>query len=228
VETVVGPGEVVDVIVEEARRRAADLVIIATRGRAMLGRGAGGSVAERLLERLPVPILLVRAWHDEAASPQFVPGARIVVPLDGSLLAEEALPIARAFVEALGGELILMHVTRRAPPWVRDDAGAVTGAAMRDYLDRLARDLATEGLRNRVEVATGDVVREIVAAIHRHDAAVVVIATHGQTGLAHMPIGSVARAVLWDACVPVALIRPTVMLPAGTLGAAGYASSPQP
>lgn len=220
VETAARRGDIVDVIVGEAGRRAIDLVIIATHGRGMLGRGAGSSVAEQLLPRLPVPILLVRAWHGEAASQQFGTGARIVVPLDGSPLAEAALPVARAFANALAGDLILVHVARPTPPWVRDDPLVAGGQAIHDYLDRVARELAAEGLSSEVEIYTGDAAREIVAAIHRHEAAVVVIATHGQTGIAQMPIGSVARAVLWDACVPVALIRPVVTLP----DSVGYAA----
>lgn len=219
VATTVRRGERADAIVAEVRRRAIDLVVIVTHGRGLLGRGAGGSVAEWLLEHLTVPILLVRAWHDEDARRRFARGGPIVVPLDGSPLAEAALTVARAFAAAFGARLVLVLVAPPAPPWERREP-AGPGPALAppgrevalDYLRRVARELAADNLSSSVEVCSGDAAREIIAAAHRHEAAVVAIATHGQGGAAQMALGSVAYTILRDGCAPMALIRPASML----------------
>src|SRR5262249_37090273 len=90
------------------------LVIMATHGRSGLGRWVFGSVAARVLARAPAPVLLVRAWQGVhgPALPAMAP--RVLVPLDGSAFAEEALPAARGLARALGGALTLLRCVREA------------------------------------------------------------------------------------------------------------------
>jgi nucleotide-binding universal stress UspA family protein len=219
VATVSRCGEPAAVIAEEATRRDVDLIIMGMSGRGLLGRGAGSSVAECLLEQLPVPVLLVRDWHGDDARRRFAPGAVVILPLDGSAIAEEALPGASAIAAAIGGELLLLHVDRSPLPWAeygpeteRDAAKDATSRhEWREYLQRIARTLMAGGVVSRVEICSGDAASEIAAAIRRYDAAVVIVATHGQTGSARATMGNVARSVLWSGTAPTMLVRPAAM-----------------
>ncbi len=210
-------GDVVGALAREAGRRAIDVVVMATRGRGPIG---GSSVAERLLTCLPVPVLLVRAWHADAACARLSAAARIVVPLDGSTRAEAALPVAGRFASALGAELLLLQVVAPDIIWTHPAAAPTAGsgaatrqATARAYLRRLATTLEAEGIRTGVEVSIGGAAEVIAAALLRHDAALVVLTTHGQSGVAQMPLGSVAKTVCWCGYVPTLLIRPPAMLP---------------
>lgn len=205
-------GDSVDAIVAETARRPIDLVVMATRGRGMLGHGAGGSLADRLLEQLALPILLVRPWHTVAMSEQLTEQVGIIVPLDGSTLAESALPAAQWLAQVFEGGLILLQAVAPAPLWSQSTDPTPKEANARAYLQGIATRLEAAGCRTNVEVASGEAAPAINAAIQRHDAALVVMTTHGITGLAQMPLGSVAKEVFWGGAVPTVLIKPAAML----------------
>jgi nucleotide-binding universal stress UspA family protein len=104
--------------------------------------------------------------------------------------------------------------THPATPPTAESGAATRQATARDYLRRLATPLEAEGIRTRVEVSIGGAAEVIAATLLRHDAALVVLTTHGQTGIAQMPLGSVAKTVFWCGYVPTLLNRPPAMLPA--------------
>lgn len=207
-------------IVEEARAQDVDLLVMATHGRGGLGRWVYGSVAEAVLARPPAPILLVRAgapgW--EAAWPGERP--RLLAPLDGSAFAEEALPVAESLAEALGGELVVVRAVPRpgldfGPDWVvapiLEDELANAETEARDYLDRLAARLAREGRAAQAALRVGDPAGVIAAVGRERGAALVVMATHGHTGLGRVVLGSVADAVLRHGTLPLLLVRPQTL-----------------
>ena len=87
-------GQPVAVVVEEAARREVDLIVMSTHGRAGAGRWVLGSVADEVLHRTACPVLLLRTGQAGlAARPR-----RVLVPLDGSELAEHALAHATSLV----------------------------------------------------------------------------------------------------------------------------------
>src|SRR5438105_968930 len=89
-------GSTANWIVEEADMRGADLVVMATHDRVGADRWLHGSVAETVVHRLSLPVMLVRAGDAEQLAARFTDQEPfVVVPLDGSELAEAALPIAR-------------------------------------------------------------------------------------------------------------------------------------
>ena len=92
-------GEAAEVIFATAKATRANLIVMSTEGRGGLGRVLYGSVADDVLRRVPVPVLLVSPRCTESwDKPQ-----RVLVPLDGSSLAAEALRPARDLAIALGG-----------------------------------------------------------------------------------------------------------------------------
>jgi nucleotide-binding universal stress UspA family protein len=141
----------------------------------------------------------------------------ILVPLDGSVLAEAALPHARALAKAFDGRITLITVFEPAtvisqPGMVGPvisvsvDAEAET-AALREYLDKIAANLKTEGIDVRTAIREGDAASAVIdyAAANRED--IIVMSTHGRSGIQRWVYGSVADKVLRSANVPVLLIR---------------------
>jgi nucleotide-binding universal stress UspA family protein len=132
----------------------------------------------------------------------------VVVPLDGSELAERALPYAVRFAAERGGRLVLVRVALGPPPtgldWGRQHLAAMPEA--KAYLAGVAKKVAM-----RVPVRTAPVcghpADEILATVKQFAADSIVMATHGRTGLAHLLYGSVAEAVLSRSPVPVFVVN---------------------
>lgn len=124
----------------------------------------------------------------------------LLVPLDGSALAERALPYAATLARASGARLVLVRVA----PLGGGPAGA---REAREYLERIAADLTAEGRPVEITVPAGDVVEEIVAVAHRQAADLLVSATHGRGGLGRWVYGSTAAALLARTHLPILLVR---------------------
>lgn len=143
--------------------------------------------------------------------------SKIVVPLDGSKLAEEALEHARALAHCLGSEVVLMRVMAY-PNYDYMVTDPELSAGLRDemeaeacnYLEPLAQALQDEGLRVCAEavIATGPIADAIIAFTHEKGGELVVMSTHGRTGPSRWLLGSVADRVVRGAGVPVLMVRP--------------------
>jgi nucleotide-binding universal stress UspA family protein len=206
-------GDAAEAIVEETALREIDLVAMATHGRGGLGRWVYGSVAERVLHEAEVPVLLVRAWEERPAG-SFDAAPRIIVPLDGSRFAEAALPVARELATALGGQLVLAQAI--VPPEVvgvpvvyyeQFDPEAELAAA-RAYLERVATDIGDTGHPAQILAHVGLPAALIPEVARSYRAALVVMATHGRSGLSRLVLGSVADTTLRQGTTPLLLVRP--------------------
>jgi nucleotide-binding universal stress UspA family protein len=141
---------------------------------------------------------------------------RVVIPLDGSPLAEGILPFITQIAGPLDLEVILVRAMPPIPPQVMEGSRQVIVedvparlAEAREYLTRVAAELKAKGVRARVEARHGDPVTEIVAAARENDADLIAMTTHGRSGLGRVLFGSVAEAVLRRAEIPVFLMRLT-------------------
>jgi len=143
---------------------------------------------------------------------------RIVVPLDGSELAEGVLPAVRSITERYPEtEVVLMRVIAY-PHYEALEADANATERMLQtlkehssaYLQRIAEGLATQGVRTRTEVrlARGPVADAIVDFVDDVEAELVAMCTHGRSGPARWLLGSVAERVVRGARCPVLLYRP--------------------
>ena len=198
----------------------ADLVAMTTHGRGGV-RGAWlGSVADRLVRRLDVPILVTRAREGAgtlSASPKI---REILVPLDGSGLAEAALAPAAAMAELFEAELVLAQIVAPltagsllpvnfAAGYDRD-AVALQRKQAQDYLEDLGQGLRKRGIRVRTIVVVGHNVGEaLINLAHPERIDLVAIATHGRSGLQRLMLGSVADKLIRGAEPPVLVVRPT-------------------
>jgi nucleotide-binding universal stress UspA family protein len=206
-------GGAADAIADEVALREIDLVVMATHGRGGLGRFVYGSVAARVLHEAEVPVLLVRAWEERPGG-SFDAAPRIVVPLDGSRFAEAALPVARELATALSGHLLFAQAIM--PPEVAGvpdmhyqpfDPEAELAMAT-SYLRRIADQESTPERPAEVIAQVGLPSAFIPEVARAHRAALVVMATHGRSGLGRLVLGSVADATLRQGNTPLLLVRP--------------------
>jgi nucleotide-binding universal stress UspA family protein len=139
---------------------------------------------------------------------------QILVPLDGSALAESVLPAAAALAEGFGARVVLLHIIEKRPPeTIHGQPHLTDGDAAQAYLERVARRPL---FRNRpVEVhvhgpQAGDVAEAVVDHAREYGADLVVLSTHGRSGLRGFLFGSIAQRALQRGTTPVLLVNPTV------------------
>lgn len=196
---------------------AVDLVVMSTHGRSGPGRWVFGSVAETVLTYSPVPVIIVPA---QGALPTGTGHPRLVMPLDGSAFAERALPHAAALAHALNACLILVRVVlppsrlspeRLTQPDLEARVASLEEREAHTYLADLAARLRAEGLTVETRVRSDNPARAIIQESNVEDASLVIMTTHGRTGLSQVRFGSVALDILHHGQRPVCLIRPEEM-----------------
>ena len=135
---------------------------------------------------------------------------RILVPVENSPYDERIIEHVRRLARYCGASVVLIHV---ADGWaarniqhlkLRESEEMRTD---REYIERLATELAAEGLHTEAVLATGDPSQEIAAAAEREHCDLIAMSTHGHRFLADLIYGSVASAVRHITSVPVLLLR---------------------
>ncbi|MFN8624543.1 MAG: universal stress protein [Candidatus Binatia bacterium] len=144
---------------------------------------------------------------------------RIVVPIDFSKDSRDALAYATEFAAAFGAEVALLHVVEpiySAAPADMYTANANVAALLEQQgrvaetqLRRIAAGVEKKGRRVRTAIKTGAAAKVIVDSAKKDRADLIIMATHGRTGLAHMFMGSVAEKVVRGAACPVLTVRRT-------------------
>lgn len=210
-----------DVAFGDARRQIvaftamADLVIMGSRGCSATHTLLLGSVADWVARHSPIPTLIVRGGSDPATSAALT---RIVVPLDGAPISEEALPMACRLAADLDLPVHLIRVLEFDLARASVEAGmaaaqasaklheeAVTAAAA--YLVEQAQALGKKSVMATSEVRTGAVAPALLDALRAGD--LVVLTTRERGGLARWALGSVADELVRHAPCPVLLVRPS-------------------
>ncbi len=196
-------GEAGQIILEEAAVEGADLIIMFTHGRSATLRFLFGSIADEVLLKSEIPVLVISpncldAWPTDTAP------RRVLVPLDGSTLAEEVLPFAADFAHDLSAELILLRV-------MDSDAAASELHDAEQYLEGVVGPLRAEGTSVRARSLVDTPASGIAHVAREEGVCAVAMATHGRGGLARVIAGSVTTATVRDARVPVLVFRPAAM-----------------
>lgn len=209
-------GPVAEALEEQVEVSGADLLILTTHGRGPLSRFWLGSVADQLMRRLHVPMLLVRPQGDVAPEPRL---ERILVSLDGSPFAEEAIGGAMALAKPFGAALALFMAVEPAAP-IADPSGLVVlppspesdqkrRDAAKAYLDGIASAIAAEGVAVTTHVSMEEAAPQaILAQADTLRADLVVLASHGAGGFERLVIGSVADKVIRGSVHPTLVVRP--------------------
>ena len=136
----------------------------------------------------------------------------ILVPLDGSALAEQALPVAERVAQATRARVVL---TRVVPALSGAETSIEAGVAhaAREYLEEIAAGLRRAGITVGVTVPEGDAAAQTVRAVAALSVDLIVMSTHGRSGIGRWRYGSVADAVMRLASVPVLLVPPDKGVP---------------
>jgi nucleotide-binding universal stress UspA family protein len=206
-------GFVPETIVATAERVGASLIAMGTHGYSGLRRWALGSVAAKVLQASGVPMLLVRGEQAPGAGSTL---RRIMLPLDGSEFARKAVPLAASLASAAQAELIVFSVV--APPLLEapdnlakygglDAAVAQVRGRLHDELGAYAKQLQESGVVVSPIATTGLVADTIVDEAAHYGVDLIVMATHGATGLRRWTLGSTADKVLHATTTPLLLIN---------------------
>jgi nucleotide-binding universal stress UspA family protein len=197
-------------IVDAATSNQVDLVTMATHGRSGLGRLFLGSVAESVVRRAPVPVLLVRG------APSAERGAigRILVPLDGSEASEAVLAVVAGLAGPFDFTIDLLHVIEPLTPAALAEVGSQADELLRRryaeaeaHLAGLAERLEGRGLRVRWTARLGIAAEKIQEYADEEKVGLIAMTTHGRSGLGRLFLGSVAERVLRTSRVPVLLLK---------------------
>lgn len=211
-------GEAAEAILEAADEESADLIAISTHGRSGLARWLFGSTAGKVLERAKVPVLFLRPKTGEDKG---APGAvvkKILVPLDGSELAQSILPPIEEFAKTMGASLVLVHAVTpiTALPGFETQAPAAVSILndlqkyAQEFLAKLVTEVKARGVEATGLVSLDDPVHAILEAADQTKADLIAVATHGRGGLGRALLGSVADGVVRrSADVPCLVLRVT-------------------
>ena len=211
-------GTVAATLVKQARKIGADLVIMTTHGRGGVERAWLGSVTDQLIRRIGIPVLVVRPGEG-AAAPEFEP-TEILIPLDGSPLAETALQPAAALARLWDAQVTLVQIVYRVPI-----AGAEGMAAAQNFdqeLTVMTRESAEEYVRDAADrlrssdvkasgmalIGTGSPAHQLRELAAPGVVSLIAMATHGRGGIRRFILGSVTDKLVRTAEVPVLVVPP--------------------
>lgn len=220
VKTAVAVGDAADQICRYAEENAVDAIVMATHGRGGAFHWAFGSVARKVLTAATVPTLVVRAKEAPMHSEVAATIGSILVPLDGSELAEAVIPLVRDLARSWGASVTLARVVPMpsgiefGSPYVPmvtattfDDAMAENREAAKTYLRSVADRLRSAGIAVETVTQDGDPASRMLSLMDAQRFDLVVAATHGRTGITRWVMGSVAERLIEASHTPVLLAR---------------------
>jgi nucleotide-binding universal stress UspA family protein len=217
-----------DEILRYAEEKKADLILVASHGRS--GRSKRwqiGGVAEKVLHSAAIPVLMARTEVIDQLPFDRWPTVEIMVPLDGSELAESVLPHAEALAAkgALNSAKVVLLRACEPPTmptyyspelseiplhWGQyaQQETARCKQVSTEYLSRIEGRLKLANIDVRSEVLVGKASDEIVNYANKHPYSLIVMATHGRSGLSRLVYGSVALNILVGVSSPILVVKP--------------------
>jgi nucleotide-binding universal stress UspA family protein len=190
-------------VVDHAERHKADLVVIGTRGHGAVARFFLGSVADRVLHEAHCPVLLTKKPRGEIKHPKRKkkPFERILFPTDFSDTANLALQRAIALAEDLDAQLYILHVVDDSiiTTHVPNEREIILRELRQAALAHIEKTLPPEHIENFATTAAvkrGEPGRQIAAYAERNHCDLIVMGSHGRTGVKRALLGSVADKVV--------------------------------
>ena len=219
-ECVVKSGAAAEIILDTASAEAGTLIAMATHGQSGGQRWLLGQVAQKVLQAAKNPLILIRP-NEATMSKSEVRFRTLIVPLDGSHLAERVLPHVVGLATQLQAEVVLMRTYTlptagyfMAAGIAQPDMGAL-GEKMKQevggYLEVKGAELKAQGIAKiSSHIVAGHGPEEIIEFARGHADALIALASHGRSGFGRWVLGSVAERVVSYAGTPVLVIRPVV------------------
>jgi nucleotide-binding universal stress UspA family protein len=218
-----------DLLTQYAKAAQIELIVMTTHGRGGFSRLCLGSVADDLVRRVTVPVLLLR----HGAHPDGAKFRRIVVALDGTEQSERSLGPALALSATDDVQYTLVRVVQPLPPpmvtpvglYPPTDRDTIEQLAEQagSYLEKVAGGLRAQGLAVETRVLVGRAADEVVGLAEKDHAQLIVVGTRAARGVDRLLLGSVADLVVRGATQPV-LVVPPARLPTGSGGKAEHAA----
>jgi nucleotide-binding universal stress UspA family protein len=221
VESHVHTSEVSDVarsIVEHVTELESDLIVMCTHGHGGLRRWLFGSIAQQVLSLGTSPVLLIQP--DKVGSAPTFSCRRLLVPLDGDPEHEQGLPVAAKLAQICSAVLHLVMVvhtrdtlsgerasTARLLPTTMSALLDMTQQGAEEYLNRHVTRLQAEGLSVTASVGRGAPAAVITRTAQQVETDLIVLGTHGKTGMDAFWSGSVTPRIFGRAHVPLLLVR---------------------
>jgi nucleotide-binding universal stress UspA family protein len=223
VHTVVTDEEPAEGILAQTKLDQVDLIVMATHGRTGFDALLHPSVTWKVLSRTSAPILVWKQAPARSGAEALAQAARflsdplapIIVPLDGSLQAEEALPLVQLFAKTFGNPVLLLRVATQP---LLLDGGFGNAAIIEDalkwsieesesYLKVKRAELESQGLMVRIRSMLGPTSTCIKDTVEGLKAGLVVMTSHGRGWLGRLVMGSVAKDLLGQLETPILLVR---------------------
>lgn len=207
-------GDVTAAICSAALSHEVDLIAMTTHGRSGMSRWALGSVADHVVRVATTPVLLVRGGLASPAAPRL---ASILVPLDGTVLAEEALTPAIALARESRATLNLLRAidlqTERELDGIFEQMEG--HAALRDlrlhnaslYLNLMAEKARRLGIDTECHTTDQSPASAIIEQAAQQETSLIMMSTHARHGVGRWLFGSIADTVLHQATCPLLLVR---------------------
>jgi len=219
---VIAYGDTADQIIDFADANKTDLIIMSTHGHAGIKRWVLGSIAQKVLQGTNIPVLLVKSKAPEIPLVEF---RKVLLPLDGSAFAEIAISHVKELAEGSETEVVLLQVTEPPPPIADAPPGWADGvplnwadyadkliAQMRgqalQYLEKVKTTFEDKGIKIRSHVAVGKATEKIMHVAQGENVDLIVMGTHGRSGISRWVHGSVASGIEAESLQPLLLIRP--------------------
>lgn len=202
VKTMEARGEPHEAIVAAARREDCDLIVVGLKGARQSPAALMGSTTARVIGFSPVAALVV----PEHASLGF---ANILAPVDGSRHSRRAAAEAVRISASSGGELMVLAVLDAPPGFAAEmpEVAADLMARLREVAADVQGRAESQGAPCQAEVLQGPASRVITAEAQRLGAGLIVMGSHGRTGLKRLLMGSVTERVLGHAPCPVLVVK---------------------
>jgi nucleotide-binding universal stress UspA family protein len=204
-------GKAAESIINYAQGNEIDLIVMSSHGRSGISRWVYGSVADKVLHQAACAIAII---HPRVETEPFV-NKRILVPLDGSLQAEQALRPALTLAKAVLAELILLRVTIMPQMPMEPVAGwpgfdSVMNATEQDariYLHRVRDSLTNDHVQINIHIAAEPVAESIIDTADNLQVDLIVMSSHGRSGMSRWVFGSVTEKTLRGAHCATLVIR---------------------
>lgn len=198
-------------IVQYAAEENIDMIVVGTHGRRGVRRIFLGSVAEEIVRSAPCPVYAIR--QDDRLPEPRIPN-RVIVPVDFSEFGLLAMRAAKRFV-ADDGEIILMHAVEEfVPPGVYGleypsyhEMSAEIERHARAEMEQMAASVLGDRVQYRIDIRTGYAPTAVVEYADDIDADLIVMSTHGRSGIERMLLGSVTERVVRTSSRPVLVVR---------------------
>jgi Universal stress protein UspA and related nucleotide-binding proteins len=211
-------GPVVDALCGYARRNGVDVIVMRSHARGGFARAWFGSVADSLIRESGIPVLIVRPPSVATGLERGGTYRRIIVPLDGSMLAEQALPIAMSMARSENATVLLLFVLLATPSIEGHEVLSPIGPVserevteVQSYLDNVVLQYGSRvQMTTRMVVATDDVPSAILRAAEADEADLIAMSSRGRGMMARTIGGSVSDRVMRESAISTLVIHPVV------------------